>query len=55
MSLCLAAMIDYASETKLRVLSFVEIMKPIVFKSKVVALQRWIAAHAYALKIDMAD
>ena len=55
MNVCLASMIDYTSEMKLKVLSFVELMGPVLKKSKAVAFSRWMKTHAYMLKVEMAD
>ena len=30
-------------------------MKPVILRSKAVAFGKWIAAHAYMIKVEMAD
>ena len=55
LNICLASLIDYASEMKLKVLSFVELMGPVLKRSKAVAFGKWMKNHAYLLRVEMAD
>ena len=40
---------------KLKALSFVELMGPVLKRSKAVAFGQWMKNHAYLLKVEMAD
>jgi hypothetical protein len=40
---------------KLKVLSFVELMGPVIKRSKAVAFGWWMKTHACMLKVEMAD
>jgi hypothetical protein len=40
---------------KLKVLSFVELMGPVLKRSKAVAFGKWMKNHAYLLRVEMAD
>lgn len=51
----MAAIIDQAHETKLKMLRFIDILSPMVLKSKADAICRWISYHSWRMKEEMGD
>ena len=52
---CIAAFIDSAHETKIKMLRFNEKMMPIINKSLAIVLHKWVTIHADMMKEEMAD